>query len=45
MPKLHLKRTIIALLVGSWFGLQAGYESRKVIDSNPLTKIVFTGKF
>jgi len=45
MPKLHLKRMILVLLVGVWFGFQTGYESRKVIDSNPLTKLVVTGKF
>jgi len=45
MPKLHLKRMLLVFVFALWVGFQQGYESRKAIDSNPITRLVFTGKF
>jgi hypothetical protein len=39
MPKLHLKRIIISLAIGSFIGFQSGWNSHKTAMDNPLFKI------
>lgn len=45
MPELHLKRMIICLAIGLWFGFQTGWKGQEIINSNPITKFVTTGRF
>lgn len=44
MPKLHLKRMIVCLAIGSWFGFQSGMSLQKAVAENPVIKFVTTGK-
>ena len=39
-----IKRMIICLAIGSWFGSQAGYKVQVAVNSNPITKFAVTGK-
>lgn len=40
--KLHLKRILISLAIGFYFGFQSGWNTQKIVSENLLFKFVNT---
>jgi hypothetical protein len=45
MPKLHVKRMALCSLLFLWVGFQFGWNGREMVNSNPVSKFLVTGKF